>query len=547
MRIPLIVRGPGVPAGRDRARPGREHRLRADAGRRRQRQGRPHDGRRLAAADDPQPAQAARTASLEIEALEPLFRGNIPVNGWDRPYKGVRTDRYTYVVYKETGEQELYDRRKDPHQLDNVAARPGLRARSRRGWRRKLSEARPLQGPLLQREAVRLAVLLAVAAVALAATPARAARLGGLHDARYCEIIALQGSPPDATATVWNTIGLNTLPGRLVERVRRGRPGAASSAPRVVVLNGPRHFLMDSVTGHAGPRALLPRRSGCAGSRRSRSAPPPSSPRRRTPTARSPATTPGTGSAGAVSTSWSRPAATSTSCRATRRSATRSLTHRQAARARAAGSTCRRAGATARAGCAATSTLRRERQGDDRPGRAAEHLPAGPSRPAERPAAQAPPVEHRRRDQDGRRRDRRARSRTTAPSRGTPFGRGSVEIVVTLDGRARDRHVPAALPRRARSPARSTMPFTIEGNEIDFRGTARLTGGTGAYRGISSGALAGPRPQHPGRAERRRLADGLREVLEPDGSARRRASPRRRARAREPLVQPPPLALGLRR
>ncbi len=33
------------------------------------------------------------------------------------------------------------------------------------------------------------------------------------------------------------------------------------------------------------------------------------------------------------------------------------------------------------------------------------------------------------------------------------------------------------------------MPFTIEGDEIDFRGTARITGGTGAYRGISSGAL----------------------------------------------------------
>jgi arylsulfatase A-like enzyme len=62
--------------------------------------------------------------AIEIEALQPLFEGDIPVNGWDRPYKGVRTDRYTYVVYKETGEQELYDRRRDPHQLRNVAADP---------------------------------------------------------------------------------------------------------------------------------------------------------------------------------------------------------------------------------------------------------------------------------------------------------------------------------------------------------------------------------------------------------------------------------------
>ena len=33
------------------------------------------------------------------------------------------------------------------------------------------------------------------------------------------------------------------------------------------------------------------------------------------------------------------------------------------------------------------------------------------------------------------------------------------------------------------------MPFTITGSEIDFLGTARITGGTGAYRGITSGAL----------------------------------------------------------
>ena len=36
----------------------------------------------------------------------------------------MRTDRYTYVVYKETGEHELYDRKKDPDELRNVAADP---------------------------------------------------------------------------------------------------------------------------------------------------------------------------------------------------------------------------------------------------------------------------------------------------------------------------------------------------------------------------------------------------------------------------------------
>jgi len=62
--------------------------------------------------------------TIEIEALAPLFEGDIPVNAWDRPYKGVRTDRYTYVFYPETGEQELYDRRKDPYQLNNIGADP---------------------------------------------------------------------------------------------------------------------------------------------------------------------------------------------------------------------------------------------------------------------------------------------------------------------------------------------------------------------------------------------------------------------------------------
>jgi hypothetical protein len=63
--------------------------------------------------------------ALQIEALAPLFEGNIPINGWDRPYSGVRTERYTYVVWTETGEIELYDRAVDPYQLRNVADAPG--------------------------------------------------------------------------------------------------------------------------------------------------------------------------------------------------------------------------------------------------------------------------------------------------------------------------------------------------------------------------------------------------------------------------------------
>jgi N-acetylglucosamine-6-sulfatase len=123
VRIPLIVRGPGVPAGRtvkgqvaniDFA-PTLVDAANAKAGR-------TMDGVSLLPTIRNPHKRPNRT--FEIEALERLFEGDIPVNAWDRPYKGVRTDRYTYVVYTETGEKELYDRRKDPHQLTNIAGDP---------------------------------------------------------------------------------------------------------------------------------------------------------------------------------------------------------------------------------------------------------------------------------------------------------------------------------------------------------------------------------------------------------------------------------------
>jgi N-acetylglucosamine-6-sulfatase len=127
VRVPLIVRGPGVPAGEvvrgQVANIDFAPTLVAAA---RARAGRLMDGVSLWPTIRNPHKRPNR--AIEIEALAPLFRGNVPNNGWDRPYKGVRTDRYTYVVYKETGEQELYDRRKDPYQLTNVAADPAYAA-----------------------------------------------------------------------------------------------------------------------------------------------------------------------------------------------------------------------------------------------------------------------------------------------------------------------------------------------------------------------------------------------------------------------------------
>jgi arylsulfatase A-like enzyme len=125
LRVPLILRGPGVP--RHRTIRGQVSNIDfaptlLDFARARSKAGRRMDGVSLRRTIR-HPRRRPRRA-LEIEALAPLFEGNVPVNGWDRPYKGVRTDRYTYVVYKETGEEELYDRRRDPRQLRNVAASP---------------------------------------------------------------------------------------------------------------------------------------------------------------------------------------------------------------------------------------------------------------------------------------------------------------------------------------------------------------------------------------------------------------------------------------
>lgn len=46
--------------------------------------------------------------------------------GWK--YRGVRTDRYTYVRWQKSGAEELFDRRRDPHQLVNAARRPAYAA-----------------------------------------------------------------------------------------------------------------------------------------------------------------------------------------------------------------------------------------------------------------------------------------------------------------------------------------------------------------------------------------------------------------------------------
>ena len=73
-----------------------------------------------------------------------------------------------------------------------------------------------------------------------------------LHDARYCEIIVLKGVPPTAKADGLEHDRQEPLPRGVVEEPRRGALAKELGAT-LVVLNGPRHFLMDSASGRRRP------------------------------------------------------------------------------------------------------------------------------------------------------------------------------------------------------------------------------------------------------------------------------------------------------
>jgi hypothetical protein len=87
--------------------------------------------------------------------------------------------------------------------------------------------------------------------IALLVAAAALASGSHLHHARYCEILVLRGTPPKAVVTVWNTIGLNKCPAKWW----RGFDAATLArelGATFVLLNGPRHFLMDSATASTG-------------------------------------------------------------------------------------------------------------------------------------------------------------------------------------------------------------------------------------------------------------------------------------------------------
>ena len=114
LRVPLMMRGPGVPAGsRSTETVGTLDLAPTVADAAGATPGRDVDGRSIL------PVAAGDARGWDTLLIQGGPR--LPKGGDEWIYRGVRTDRYTYMEYRRTGERELYDRRRDPYQLRNVA------------------------------------------------------------------------------------------------------------------------------------------------------------------------------------------------------------------------------------------------------------------------------------------------------------------------------------------------------------------------------------------------------------------------------------------
>lgn len=117
LRVPLLMRGPTVPAGvrRDATvgtvdlAPTIAAAAGADPGLR-------VDGRNLL------PVASGQRRGWETILIQGGPNGRNAAGGW--LFRGVRTQRYTYIEHRNSGDVELYDRQRDPYQLHSLAEMP---------------------------------------------------------------------------------------------------------------------------------------------------------------------------------------------------------------------------------------------------------------------------------------------------------------------------------------------------------------------------------------------------------------------------------------
>ena len=107
------------------------------------------------------------------------------------------------------------------------------------------------------------------------ASPGDAARVEGVRNARYAEVLLVRAEGDRLNAEVWNTLGLNDCPDD-AWRALDDATIAAEEGALLAILNGPRYWLMDAIENTAPrPSAGLPASasSTCSAPRSSTSAP----------------------------------------------------------------------------------------------------------------------------------------------------------------------------------------------------------------------------------------------------------------------------------